>query len=55
MNAPDNAAEKAGEFVSNTAGKNTHYKFREWIKYCKSKGIEPADSTSKELSKFVIV
>lgn len=51
----DEAAEKAGGYVSNILGKDTHYNLRKLISYCKEKGIEPADLTLRELSKFILV
>lgn len=52
--ALDDAAEKAGGYVVNIIGKDTHYNFKELNNYCKEKGIEPADLTLRELSKFVV-
>lgn len=54
MKALDDAAEKAGGYVSNILNKDTKYNLRELIKYCKNKGIEPIDLTLRELSNFII-
>lgn len=51
----DTAAEEAGGYVTNFADSGTHYNLREIIRYCKNKGIEPADLTLRELSLFVTV
>ena len=54
MNALDDAAEKAGGYVTNIIGKDVHYNLRELIKYCKDKGIDPIDITLRELRNFII-
>lgn len=54
MNALDEAAEKAGGYVSTIVNKEIKYNFRELIKYCKGKGIEPADLTLRELNSFIV-
>lgn len=54
MNALDDAAEKAGGYVARFVEKDVHYDLRELIKYCKNKGIEPADLTLRELNEFII-
>lgn len=50
----DEAAEKVGGYVSNIIGKDTHYNLRKLTRYCKEKGVEPADLTLRELSKFIV-
>ena len=50
----DEAAEKAGGFVSTVKSENIHYDYRAIDKYCKDKGIEPIDMTIRELNTFII-
>ena len=50
----DEAAEKAGGFVSDIKSENVHYDYREILKYCKEKGIDPIDLTIRELNSFII-
>ena len=50
----DEAAEKAGGYTSFVPAENIQYNYREIIKYCKEKGIEPIDMTIRELNKFII-
>lgn len=50
----DDAAEKAGGFVSMLKDTDVHYDYRKIVKYCKEKGIEPVDLTIRELNTFVI-
>lgn len=54
MKELDEAAEKAGGFISPVSVDEIHYNYREIIKYCKEKGIEPVDMTIRELNRFVI-
>ena len=54
MRELDEAAEKAGGFVSTISAKDIEYDYRKIIKYCKEKGIEPIDLTIRELNTFII-
>ena len=54
MRALDEAAEKAGGFVSAVNDKNIEYDYRKIIAYCKKKGIEPIDLTIRELNTFIL-
>lgn len=54
MKALDEAAEKAGGFVSYINEKNIDYDYRKIIAYCKKKGIEPIDLTIRELNTFIL-
>ncbi len=50
----DEAAEKAGGFVSMLKSSDMHYDYRAIQKYCREKGIEPIDMTIRELNTFII-
>jgi len=52
----DEAAEKAGGYVSYTPGKRLvmDYDYRELSKYCRKKGVEPIDLSENELNMFRI-
>lgn len=50
----DEAAEKAGGFVSILNSGDINYDYLGIIKYCKEKGIEPVDMTIRELNAFVL-
>ena len=50
----DEAAERAGGFVSMIKSEDIHYDYRAIDKYCKEKGIEPIDMTIRELNAFII-
>ena len=54
MRELDDAAEKAGGFVSMFKGTEIHYDYRKILKHCKEKGIEPIDLTIRELNTFII-
>ena len=54
MIALDEAAEKAGGFVSAIKSKDIHYDYRAIDKYCREKGIEPLDLTIRELNTFIL-
>lgn len=54
MIALDEAAEKAGGFLSPISSEKTQYDYRKISKYCREKGIEPIDMTIRELNRFVI-
>lgn len=54
MNDLDEAAEKAGGFVSLLNSGDINYDYRGIIKYCKEKGIEPVDMTIREFNAFVL-
>lgn len=54
MRELDEAAEKAGGFVSAISEKNIEYDYRKIIAYCKKKGIEPIDLTIRELNTFIL-
>ena len=54
MIALDEAAEKAGGFVSMVKSEDIHYDYRAIDKYCKEKGIEPVDMTIRELNTFIV-
>lgn len=52
----DDAAAEAGGYVAfNSDIENEpHYNYRAIIKYCKEKGIEPSDMTTRELNMFIV-
>jgi len=52
----DEAAEKAGGYVSYTPGKKliVDYDYRELSNYCRKKGVEPIDLPEEELEVFKI-
>ena len=50
MRELDEAAERAGGYVAFMP----NLKYRELLKYCKEKGIEPLDLTIREYNRFVI-
>ena len=50
----DEAAEKAGGYVSAIKSDDIHYDYRAIAKHCKERGIEPADLTIRELNQFII-
>ncbi len=50
----DEAAEKAGGFVSFLKSDEVHYNYREILEYCKKKGIAPVDLTIRELNSFIV-
>ncbi len=54
MRELDEAAERAGGYVSFMPNPKQHVKYRELLKYCKEKGIEPLDLTIREYNRFVI-
>ncbi len=54
MKELDEAAERAGGFTSPFSADEIHYDYREIIRYCKEKGIEPIDMTIRELNRFVV-
>lgn len=54
MRELDEAAEKAGGYVSTLSPQDIHYDYRKIAKYCKEKGIEPIDLTIRELNTFII-
>ena len=54
MEELDEAAEKAGGFLSPISSEKTRYDYRKISKYCREKGIEPIDMTIRELNRFVI-
>lgn len=54
MKALDEAAEKAGGYLSPIIDSKTHYDYRKMIAYCREKGIEPLDLTIRELHQFII-
>lgn len=54
MKALDEAAEKAGGYLSPFIDSKTHYDYRKMIAYCREKGIEPLDLTIRELHQFII-
>lgn len=54
LTALDEAAEKAGGYVSPSLKDNVHYDYRRIVSYCKEKGIEPQDLTLRELDQFII-
>ncbi len=54
MKLLDEAAERAGGYVSNFTAQDIHYDLRKLAKYCKEKGIEPADLTLRELNQFIV-
>ena len=49
----DEAAEKAGGYVTFFLDKSIHVKIRELADYCRQKGIEPAVLTLRELHQFI--
>ncbi len=54
MKALDEAADKAGGFVSFLNEKDVSYDLRKISQYCKEKGIQPIDMTIRELNSFII-
>lgn len=54
MRELDEAAERAGGYVAFMPNPEQHVKYRELLKYCKEKGIEPLDLTIREYNRFVI-
>ncbi len=54
MYALDEAAERAGGFVSSNVDIRTEYDYRKILKYCKEKGIEPVDMTISEFNSFIV-
>lgn len=54
MRELDDAAEKAGGFVSVLKSTDMHYDYREIMNFCKEKGIDPVDLTIRELNRFII-
>lgn len=54
MRALDEAAERAGGYVSPSFPNALHYDCRKIIAYCREKGIEPLDLTIRELHQFII-
>ena len=50
----DEAAEKAGGFVSALKSEDVHYDYRAINEYCKKKGIEPIDLTIREINNFIV-
>lgn len=54
MSALDDAAEKAGGYVSPSLKDNVHYDYRKILAYCSERGIEPQDMTIRELDRFII-
>lgn len=52
--ALDEAADKAGGYVSPSLKDNVHYDYRKILHYCREKGIEPQDLTIRELDQFII-
>lgn len=50
----DNAADKAGGYVSPLFKDNANYDYRKLLAYCKEKKIDPLDLTIRELDKFII-
>lgn len=54
MRELDEAAERAGGYVSTINAKDIEYDYRKIIKYCEEKGIEPIDMTIRELNTFII-
>ena len=54
MRELDEAAERAGGYVSTISAKDIDYDYRKIAEYCKEKGIEPIDMTIRELNTFII-
>ena len=50
----DNAADKAGGYVSPLIKDNANYDYRKLHAYCQEKKIDPLDLTIRELDKFII-
>ena len=50
----DEAAEKAGGFLSSIKSEDIRYDYRAINAYCKEKGIEPIDMTIREINKFIV-
>lgn len=50
----EDAAERAGGFVSPMLEGNVHYDYRKILAYCKEKQIDPRDMTIRELDKFIL-
>ena len=54
MRELDEAAERAGGYVSTISAQDIEYDYRKIAEYCKKKGIEPIDMTIRELNTFII-
>lgn len=52
--ALDEAADKAGGYVSSSLKDNVHYDYRKILHYCREKGIEPRDLTVQVLDRFIL-
>lgn len=52
MKELDEAAERAGGYVSYMPDSKQHYDYRKLLDYCRKKGIDPLDITIRELNKF---
>lgn len=50
----DEAADRAGGYVSPLFRDNVHYDYRKLLAYCKEKRIDPLDLTIRELDRFLL-
>lgn len=50
----DEAADKAGGFVSPSLRDNVHYDYRKILSYCRERKIDPQDLTIRELDQFIV-
>jgi len=55
MAALDEAAEKAGGFLSPLSKEDIDYDYRKMLAYCKEKGVDPLDLTIREFNRFAIL
>jgi hypothetical protein len=54
MNLLDEAAEKAGGYVSPMVDQNARYDYRKLSEYCKERNMDPQDLTLREMRQFLI-
>ena len=50
----DNAAERAGGYVSPPSKPGAQYDYRKILEYCKEKDIDPIDLTVREMQRFIV-
>lgn len=50
----EEAADRAGGYVSAFPSPEQHVDYRKLLKYCKEKGVDPLDLTLREYNQFVI-
>ena len=54
MRKLDEAAERAGGYVSPFFKSDSHYDYRAMVKYCKEHKKEPLDLTIREMRQFIL-